>query len=137
MGLVLFVVVLVAALAWWIFAQIQARQQVDVESHVNAQQADEIVRKYFGFGWERVNGPGRHNFRARFRKWPPTMSINVASRPDGCVVQIWLSAWEPAPFLINHATLAWRKQRGLAKRVVAPATQVSGGGPTSSPIVNR
>lgn len=118
MSTAIVIIVVIAVLVWAGFTQVQARQQVDVETTLSPNDAAHIVEKYFGAIWTSVSGSGRFNYRPKLRKGAPTISVDIQPAELGCEVHIWTSAWKSYFGLMNHATLMWRKKRGLASRLL-------------------
>lgn len=77
MATAVIVIIVLVVLGWMVFTQGQARQQVDVSSHLSAQEAALVTRKYFGPAWTLVDGPGQFNYRPKLRKAPPIISITI------------------------------------------------------------
>jgi hypothetical protein len=109
---------IILIVAWAVFVQIGARQQVDVATKMTEQDAGEVVRNYFGALWSQVDGPGHVNYRPRLRAYAPVISISFS--PDGtreCGVSIWTSSWKTRYGLMVHAQLVWRKKMALCGRL--------------------
>lgn len=117
------VIIVLVVIVWMVFTQSQARQQVDVSSPLSPPEAAQVTRKYFGPIWTAVQGEGQFNYRPKLRKLPPTVSIDIKPAAHGSDVHIWTSAWSGKFGIMNHATLMWRKKRGLASRLAPGSVQ--------------
>jgi len=108
-----------AVLGWFAFSQITGRQQVDVHSPLPPSEAERVIAKYFGVTWDkRPSGPGEYNFKPRARAYVPTLSVSCEpAQGGGSLVRMWLSGYHTYAGVMAHATLMWRKKRGLAKRL--------------------
>lgn len=117
-GILLFI----ALVAWLIFTQVAARQQVDLSVNRSERDAAAEIAGYFGMLWTQVHGVGDINYRPKLRMNAPTISIKLQPVDLGrCEVSIWTSAWTVRYGLMWHAQLMWRKKRGLAARLATPA----------------
>src|ERR1700753_1540760 len=95
MGGFLAFLVIIAFVAWTIYVQIGARQQVEVATKLTEQDAGELVTDYFGVLWTLVDGPRHVNYRPKLRAYAPVISVSFT--PDGtraCAVSIWTSSWK-------------------------------------------
>lgn len=118
MGAFLGFLMIIMVIAWTIYVQIGARQQVEVTTDLAEQDAGELVRNYFGTLWTLVDGPGHLNYRPKLRVAAPVVSISFS--PDGthkCGVSVWTSSWHTRYGLMAHGQLAWRKKLGVASRL--------------------
>jgi hypothetical protein len=112
------IILVIALIAWAIFMQIAARQQLDLSVNRSERDAAAEIASYFGLLWTHVSGAGDINYRPKLRMKAPTLSISL--RPvdlSRCEVSIWTSAWTVRYGLMWHAQLMWRKKRGLAARL--------------------
>ncbi len=119
-AIVLVVIVLLGAYAIWIRSlattQVTVRANADLGTVRNA--VDGAFNKLI---WERVSGPGDYNFRPRGRKLPPILSVSITTEGQGaCSVDLWPSSYATVfGIAMNHATLTWRKNRAVARRLAA------------------
>jgi hypothetical protein len=119
---VIVVLFVIALVAWMIFTQVAARQQVTVSCRLGAAEAREIVAGSFGVAWSQVGGRGTDNFRPRMRFRPPVISVDYRpASPGACEVHIWCSAFATKCGAMNHAQLVWRKKLSLARRLAGGA----------------
>lgn len=119
----IFVLLVLAVIAWIGFVQYMSRKQVDIVARVSEEEAADRVMAYFGVLWTQVQGRGHLNYRAKLRMNAPTISVDF--RPNGtneCAVSIWTSQFTTRYGLMEHAMLMWRKKRGLAARLTRAET---------------
>ncbi len=69
--------------------------------------------------WNRTNGPGDLNFVARGRQNPPTLSVSLAAAGANATdVDLWPSSYNKLwGFAMQHATLCWRKNHAVARKL--------------------
>lgn len=134
MGGVIVVILLVAWLAWTIFVQVQARQQLHLSTPLGKIAVQEVIDRTFGSSWARVAGPGHVNVRQKLRRNSPTISIDVEPGVSaGCEIDIWMSSATTRYGMAGHAQLVWRKKRTLAQALsVASLTVGATPGPSAS-----
>lgn|SRR5664280_976405 len=114
----------ITVIGWIIFSQITGRQQLDVHSPLPPAEADRVITKYFGVAWDKSpSGSREYGFKPRARAYAPTLSVSCEPAQDaGSLVRMWLSGYHTYAGVMAHATLMWRKKRGLAKRLTQPVS---------------
>ena len=118
--LIALVVVFIVGWSWSMFLTVQASEQYALTVSASRAEIVEIINRQFGKTWIRENGPGTFNLRQVFRKWPPTLSVQIVDSGDGqCDVSIWVSSYSRKLFVMNHAHLMVRKKRALAESLPA------------------
>jgi len=116
----LFVMIVIAFLAWLTFTQVQARKHTILHTPLGKLQVQEAIDKTFDSMWTRTAGPGHVNVKPKLRSHAPTISISVESgNQSGCDVDIWMSRWVTRYGVAGHAQLVWRKKLSLGSALQA------------------
>jgi hypothetical protein len=112
----LITVLFLAVVGWNTFTQIMARQQTSISCSYDVATARGIVSRSFGMWWKAVPGNGEDNYKSKRGSSAPTLSISYdVGEGGGCHVDIWCSHGTKRYGVLNHAQLAWRKKRAVAR----------------------
>jgi hypothetical protein len=121
MFFVVIIVIAIAVIATLVFLHGVGARQVTVHTTKPLGAARATVEKAFANpAWAQVNGPGNLNYRARGRQNGPTLSASFEEAEDGhsTRVTLWPSSYNKLwGIAMQHATLCWRKNSAVARRL--------------------
>ncbi len=117
MEVFLLIVTGIPALVWYGFVQSEARTLTSISTTMDSNEVADLIHRDMRLVWAREPGPGTVNYRARARRRPPTISVDIAAGKNGSEVQIWVSRYDSLLGLIGHAQLVWRTKRRLATKL--------------------